>query len=98
MAQDALARLIFAAHLLRCLAEAARAGRAIDTRELALALRVSDDELSAGLAGLRAEGFVEGEGFALSPQGVAFTNDLCKRRLAPLRRAVGPRPSSAAAA
>ena len=78
------------------LAEAAQAGRAVDARQLAASLRVSDDELAAGLAGLRAEGFVEAERLCLTPPGAAFARDLCKRRLAPLRRAV-PRPPAAAA-
>lgn len=97
MAQGALARLIFSAHLLRCLVEATRGGRTIDARQLASTLGVSDDELGAGLASLRAEGFVEVERLCLTPQGVAFANDLCKRRLAPLRRAVASRPPAAAA-
>lgn len=96
MAQAALARLIFAAHLLRHLAEAARDGRALDARQLAAALRVGDEELSAALAGLRSEGFVEPEGLGLTAQGSVFANDLCKRRLAPLRRTVGLRPAVAA--
>lgn len=97
MAQSALARLIFSAHLLRCLAEATRGGRTGDARQLASMLGVNDDELGAGLASLRAEGFVETERLCLTPQGAAFANDLCKRRLALLRRAVGARPAAAAA-
>ena len=70
-------------------------GAALVLREADLAF--SDDELGAGLAGLRAEGFVEAGRLGLTPQGAAFANDLCKRRLAPLRRVALPRPSSAAA-
>ncbi len=99
MVQSALARLIFDAHVLRALAEAGRGegGRGPDFEGLVGALGVPPAEARAGLDRLRAEGFLEGEGLRLTPSGLAFANDLCKRRLAPLRRALVPRQAAVAA-